>query len=360
MNSETIKKMVKKPSAWVDPKGPYAEIVFSSRIRFARNIQGHKFSISSTENEKKILFDELTEDITAIELFKDGYVLGMEDLSSLEKEFLVERHLVSFDLCFKSDMGGAIIDKNERVSIMINEEDHLRIQGFADGLQMFEIFDFLNLVDDEVGARASYSYDKDFGYLTSCPTNIGTGMRASALVHLPALVITREIEKIIRKLKTKRVLVRGLYGEGTDIKGNFFQLSSSESLGKSEENIISIVTEIVKEIVEKERNAREMLMKNARMQIEDKIWRAYGLFKYARLLTSDEAINLSSAVRLGVGLGVIRDVALKQLNKLLVYIQPAHLQLVNERKMDNYERDRVRACFVKEILSLNSKGSNDG
>jgi len=204
--------------------------------------------------------------------------------------------------------------------------------------------------------RVEYAFDKEFGYLTSCPTNIGTGLRASTLVHLPALVVTNEIEKIIRELHTKKILVRGLFGEGSEVKGNFFQLSSSVSLGRREEDIVSLVTEVVKDIVEMERDARADLMKNAKVQMEDKIWRAYGILRYAHLLTTEEVINLSSAVRLGVGLGIIRDVTLKQLNKLLIYIQPAHLQLFYDKKMDNYERDQKRAFFVKEMLSLENRG----
>jgi protein arginine kinase len=352
-----IKRMVENASAWIDPKGPFAEIVFSSRIRFARNVQHSKFTLRAKKEERLSLLKELTEELSEIRIFKDGYILNIEELSPMEKEFLVERHLVSFDLCFEMDGGGVVIDRDERVSVMINEEDHLRIQGFAGGLQLFEIFDFLNMVDDEIGMRVDYAFDEDFGYLTACPTNLGTGMRASALVHLPALVITREVEKLVRKLKTQKILVRGLYGEGSDIKGNFFQLSSSASLGRSEEQIISQVSEVVKDVVDMERSSREVLMKNAQAQIEDKIWRAYGLLKYSRLLTSDEVINLSSAVRLGVGLGVIRDVTLQQLNKLLIYIQPAHMQLVYDTTMDNYERDRMRAFFAKEILSMDNKGS---
>ncbi len=354
--SNKIDRMVKKPSRWMDSKGPYSEIVFSSRIRFARNLQNHRFTISSSKEEKRKLFNELSDEILGIDNFKNGYFFEMHELSPLEKDFLVERHLVSFDLCFEYDMSGVMIDEEERVSIMVNEEDHLRIQGFAGGLQLFEIYDFLSLLDDEIGMRVQYAFDKEFGYLTSCPTNIGTGLRASALVHLPALVITGEVEKIIRKLKAKKILVRGLYGEGSEVKGNFFQLSSSVSLGRSEESIISLVTEVVKDIVEQERNAREVLIKNAQVQIEDKIWRAYGVLNYAQLLTSEEVINLSSAVRLGVGLGIIRNIGIKQLNKLLIYIQPAHLQLLYNKKMDNYERDQTRALFVKEDLSLENRG----
>lgn len=352
--------MLRKPSQWVDPKGPYSEIVFSSRIRLARNLQNHRFTVSAIEEEKEEIFSELFDEFLGIDTFTNGYFFDMQELSPLEKEFLIERHLVSFDLCFEYDKSGAVIDESEKISVMLNEEDHLRIQGFGGGLQLFEIYDFLNFLDDEIGVRVEYAFDKEFGYLTSCPTNIGTGLRASALVHLPALVITREIEKVVRKLHAKKILIRGLFGEGSEVKGNFFQLSSSISLGRYEEDIIALVTEIVKDVVEMERNAREVLMKNAQSQIEDKIWRAYGILRYAHLLTSEEVINLSSAVRLGVGLGIIRDVTLKQLNKLLIYHQPAHLQLIYNKKMDDYERDQRRALFVKEILSLDNRGKNDG
>lgn len=352
--------MIKEPGQWLDAKGPYAETVFSSRIRLARNLKNHRFSISSTNKEKQIIFNEIVSEIEGFKVFEDGHLFEVEKLSKLEKDFLVERHLVSQDLCFAFGKSGAMVDKAERTSLMVNEEDHLRIQGFGGGLQLFELYDSINLLDDEIGMNVEYAFDKELGYLTSCPTNLGCGLRASALVHLPALVITREIEKVIRELKKKKILVRGLHGEGSEVKGNFFQLSSSVSLGKTEREIISEVSKIIKEIVEKERNARELLMKNARSQIEDKIWRAYGILKYAHLLTSEEVINLSSALRLGVGLGIIRDITLRQLNKMLIYVQPAHLQLLYREKMDNYERDLKRSLLIKDILSFVNRRKNDG
>jgi len=358
--NQQIERMLKKPSQWVDANGPYAEIVFSSRVRLARNLRNHRFTISATDDEKEQILKELKDGFAEIDFFNNGYVFDMKDLSALEKEFLAERHLISYDLRFENRPAGVIIDKDEKVSVMLNEEDHLRIQGFAGGLQLFEIYDHINLLDDDLGLRLEYAFDNEFGYLTSCPTNMGTGLRASALVHLPALVLTREIDKIIKKLHKTKILVRGLFGEGSQVKGNFFQLSSSSSLGRKEENIISLVTEILKEMVEKERSVREVLMKNAKSQVEDKIWRAYGVLKYAHLLSSDEVINLSSAIRLGVGLGIIRDITLKQINKLLMYLQPAHLKLLYNREMNDYERDTRRSLLVKEILNFDKKGQNNG
>ncbi|OQX56092.1 MAG: protein arginine kinase [Candidatus Cloacimonas sp. 4484_209] len=350
--NDKIDDMLNNPSQWVDPKGPYSEVVFSSRIRLARNLANHRFIVSASKEEKQNIFKELFDELSDIDILKDGYFFDIQSLLPIEREFLIERHLVSYNLCFEYENGGVAIDKEENISVMVNEEDHLRIQGFAGGLQLFEIYDFINPLDDEIGIRVEYAFDKEFGYLTACPTNVGTGLRASVLIHLPALVVTRDIEKIIRKLRKKKIIVRGLFGEGSEVKGNFFQLSSSASIGRKEESIIALVSEVTKELVESERNAREVLMNNAKTQIEDKIWRAYGMLKYAHLLTTEEVLNLSSAVRLGVGLGIIRDVTLKQLNKLLIYLQPAHLQLVYNKKMDDYERDTRRALFVKEILSF--------
>ncbi len=352
--------MVEKPSQWIDPKGPYAEIVFSSRIRLARNLQNHKFTICAKDKEKGEILKELKDNLLEINLFTDGYLFFMKTLSALQKEFLVERHLINNKLLQESDSSGVVIDKDEKISVMINEEDHMRIQGFAGGLQLFEVYDYINIIDDDLSLTTEYAFDSEFGYLTSCPTNMGTGLRASALIHLPALVLTRDIDKTIKKLSETKIAVRGLFGEGSEVKGNFFQLSSSASLGRKEENIISLVTEIIKEIVERERSVREVLMKNAKSQVEDKIWRAYGVLKYAHLLSSDEVINLSSAVRLGVGLGIIRDVTLKQLNKLLIYLQPAHLQLFYNKEMDNYERDTKRALLVKEIMGFDKQGQDNG
>jgi len=350
-----IQGMIEKPSQWIDPKGPYSEIVFSTKVRLARNLQNHRFSISSTSDEKERIFSELVDDMSSVDTFNNGYLFDMKKLSSLEKEFLIERHLVSYNLCFKSDNSGAMIDNKEKVSVMLNEEDHLSIQGFACGLQLFEIFDFLNLLDDEIGMRVEYAFDRDFGYLTTSPENVGTGLRASAIIHLPALVITREVERIVRKMRKKNLFMNGLYEKSNEVKGNLFQISSGVSFGKTEGTILNLVTEGIKDIVKAERDAREVLVKNARVQMEDKIWRAYGILRYAHLLTSDEVINLSSAVRLGVGLGIIRDVTLQQLNKMLIYVQPGHLQLFYGKKMNDYERDQERGRFVKEILSFEEK-----
>jgi protein arginine kinase len=233
---------------------------------------------------------------------------------------------------------------------MVNEEDHIRLQVILSGLAMEKCWEYAHEIDSDLAKKVDYAYDKKFGHLTACPTNVGTGMRASILIHLPGLVLTRDIDNVINRISKVGLAVRGFYGEGTDVLGNLFQISNQTTLGRSEEEIIDSLAKITGQIIEYETNAQEKLMNDAADQIEDKVWRSYGILKHARLLNSGEVMNLLSALRLGVSLKLIDKITLRQINELLIITQPAHLQKLYGKEMDNEERDMIRAELIRERL----------
>jgi protein arginine kinase len=234
---------------------------------------------------------------------------------------------------------------------MVNEEDHLRIQALASGLEIQKAMRIAENLDAKLGETLSYDYNNDYGFLTACPTNCGTGMRASVLIHLPGLVLTREIDKIISQITKLGLTVRGFYGEGTDVLGNLFQISNQTTLGRTEQDIVDSIQQICRQMIEHEENARQILVRDAPDEIKDKIWRAYGILKHARVLTSEETMNLLSAVRLGMALGVLDMIPLTLMNEILVLAQPAHIQKSSMEKLDSSERDAKRAELIRSKLA---------
>jgi protein arginine kinase len=233
---------------------------------------------------------------------------------------------------------------------MVNEEDHLRLQAIVSGLDMESAWQNLNRADSELSSRLKFAFSEKYGYLTACPTNVGTGMRVSVLIHLPGLVLTKDIDETLKGVTQIGLSVRGFYGEGTEVLGNLFQISNHTTLGKTEEEIIETISQVIRQIIGFERRACETLLKEARTHIEDKIWRAYGILNHVRLLTSKEFMSLSSAVRLGISLGIIENISMKSLNQLMVLVQPAHLQKLHGAAMEAGERDFFRANMVREHL----------
>jgi protein arginine kinase len=342
-----------KSASWLDAKGAYSEIVLSTRIRLARNLSGFNFVHRMKVKELRevlIQVKKVCKESNTLTSNGDVVFIDLKELPPLDLEFLVERHLIGVDMASGGKSRGVVVGDEEKASVMINEEDHLRLQAFVSGLQPTKAYEIVNHLDNELEEQLEYAVSEDLGYLTACPTNTGTGIRGSILIHLPALVLTKEIDKVLRGVTQVGFAVRGLYGEGTEVKGNFFQISNQTTLGRSEEEIVESLERIGKQVIQYEREARDVLMKSARNQIEDKIWRAYGMLKYARVLTSDEFINLSSAVRLGVGIGTIRQVSLQELNLLLIHTQPAHLQKIYDSEMESEERDFRRAEYAREKL----------
>lgn len=345
-----LEDLIKTPGEWLQAKGPHSEIVLSSRVRLARNLSLFPFVKRAKVSDLKEILFQMEEISSQSQIFNEGLFLKLRELSPMDLQFLQERHLISLEMSEDSSESGVIVGKLERYALMINEEDHLRLQSFTSGLKLKEAYGILNALDDELERSLDYAFSDEFGYLTACPTNTGTGMRASVLIHLPALVLTKEIEKVLRGVSQVGLAVRGLYGEGTEVKGNFFQVSNQTTLGRSEEDIIQGLEKVTKQIIEYERHARDTVLESARPQIEDKIFRALGILRSARLLTSEEVLNLSSAVRLGVSAGTVKSVGLKTLNELLIFTQPAHLQRLFGTEMEPAVRDMKRAEYVRERL----------
>ncbi len=348
MKAFSVESMLGTPSSWLEASGPESDIILSSRIRLARNLAQYPFVNMSTSDD----LAEIVENVLSAAPYCPGLsgskFADMAEMSELDRKILVERHLISPDFGGGAWPRAALIREDERVSIMVNEEDHLRLQAIASGLDMVSVWQTLDRIDSELSYRLKYAFSEKYGFLTTCPTNVGTGMRVSVLIHLPGLVLTKDIDETLKGVTQIGLSVRGFYGEGTEVLGNLFQISNHITLGKTEEEIIETITQVIRQIIGFERRACDILMKEARTHIEDKIWRAYGILSNSRLLTSKEFMSLSSAVRLGISLGLIPDITMRLLNKLMVSIQPAHLQKERGASMEAGERDFSRASMVRE------------
>ncbi|MFQ6093809.1 MAG: protein arginine kinase [bacterium] len=349
--ADLLAKMVRDSIGWLDGSGEYPGIVLSSRVRLARNVAGVPFSHRATEEQLAEVRAEVLKAHQRSNYLKNAFFLSTSEMADMDKQFMVERHLVSPGLLEKKGARGILVGDKEIVSVMVNEEDHLRLQAIQSGFQLKSAWHIIDRIDDEVGTSLDYAFSDQFGYLTACPTNTGTGLRGSVLIHLPALVLTQEIDKVLRGITQVGLAVRGLYGEGTAVLGNLFQISNQTTLGQSEEEIINSLERVTKQIIGYEQDARKTLLRDAKSQIEDKIWRAYGIVKNARVLTSQEFMNLSSAVRLGVALEMITEIDIKTINQLMIWTQPSHLQKRAGRKMEPADRDAYRADFVRKTLA---------
>ncbi|MEW6051862.1 MAG: protein arginine kinase [Candidatus Zixiibacteriota bacterium] len=342
--------MAKSPAAWLSGKGDEAAVVLSTRVRLARNVAGCKYPTSADAETCMRVVGYLDSAMARSNVLSEGSYIKASEIDDIDREFLVERHLIS-PVFLNGELTKALfIGPAERVSIMVNEEDHLRIQALSGGLAPRESYELAIKYETEIGRHLEFDYDPDFGYMTACPTNAGTGMRASVLIHLPGLVLTRDIDKVISKITRSGLLVRGFYGEGSDVLGNLFQVANQNTLGISEEEILSQISRVTQEIIESEAAARQRLMDEAADMVEDKIWRAFGILKYARMLTSEEVMNLLSALRLGQALKIIDFLSIAQINEMLLLSQPAHLQKYYGQQMDPNRRDFVRAQMVREKL----------
>ncbi len=340
---------------WLDGSGPHADIVLSTRVRLARNLLDHRYSSQAGARDREAVYSAVA-GMTETPLFPAGAtLLRMGELDAHTRLIFLERRLVSFELLGRKRTGrpsaGAalLVCPDDPVSIMVNEEDHLRLQSLVSGLSVMEAWSMVDRLDDGIGRDLSLAYHPEFGYLTSCPTNTGTGLRASALVHLPALVLTKEITRVLEGLDRVGLTHRGLDGEGSDIVGNFFQISNQQTLGRSEEDLVEHFRDTVTTVIEKERRARQVL-RSAGPMTEDLIWRAYGLLRHARLLTYRDLMELLSGVRLGVSLGMLPSPGVSALNRIIILSQSAHLAEAAGRELDASERRAHRAQYVRRVL----------
>ena len=339
---------------WLDASGPQSQIVLSTRIRLARNLEGCVFSQRARDPDREAVLTRVEEAAHATTRLAAGVTFRLDRLERADRQLLHERHMVSKELAgldreTRPRVGAALVVRGS-VGVMVNEEDHLRIHGMWSGFALEDAYAQLEVVDVELGRLLPFAFHPEFGYLTSCPTNAGTGLRASALIHLPGLVLTKEIGKVLQGLSQVGLTFRGLYGEGSEVVGNFFQLSNQTTLGKAEDELVDHLGKIVRQVIEYEEQAREVLLKTAPEEVEDKTWRAYGLLKHARRLTFEETMNLLSGVRLGMGLNLLPGPSVYTLNKLLIYTQPAHLAAMDGRSTGDRELPTVRAAYVRRLL----------
>src|SRR5215469_5131754 len=335
---------------WLRGSGPESDIVISSRIRLARNLAAFPFTNRASSGQKSEIEALLRERIARMELEPKLSYLNVPTLSSLDRQFLVERQLISRELAAADGPRGVALGPQETVSLMVNEEDHIRLQVMRSGFTLEEAWHDIDKVDDLLEQRVNYAFSEEFGYLTACPTNVGTGMRSSVMLHLPALVLTKQIEKVFRALQKINLAVRGLYGEGSRASGDFYQISNQVTLGKSEQTILSEIREVIPEIISYERQARQTLVRESRQSLQDRVSRAYGTLCSATMMTSEETMDLLSSVRLGINLGLLEDLTIPTVNELFIHTQPAHLQKLMGSSLDGEERNSARARYLRTRL----------
>ncbi|WP_404450840.1 protein arginine kinase [Virgibacillus necropolis] len=344
-------------SPWMRGEGPDSDIVLSSRIRLARNFAYAAYPIiaENEELEKIREFFQKEYEHQSFQDYEDFQFVSIRDLSAIEKRVLVEKHLISPHLAKHADNAASLISKSEQVSVMINEEDHIRIQLYFPGFQLNRALEKAFEFDDWLEEKINYAYDETRGYLTSCPTNVGTGMRASVMMHLPALTLTQQIGRMIPAINQLGLVVRGIYGEGSEAVGNIFQISNQITLGKSEDDIVHDLQSVVQQLIEQERSARNTIMEQSSTRLEDRIYRSYGVLEYSRVIESTEAAKCLSNVRLGIDLGMIKHVSRSILNELMVLTQPGFLQQYAKKSLTPKERDVLRATLIRERLQLEKK-----
>src|SRR2546429_3029410 len=336
---------------WLRGSGPMSEIVISSRIRLARNIAGSPFLSRASRHQRQHLETKIRDIILAAQISTQTLYVDLDSAPEIDRTLLVERHLISKPHAAAEGARGVAIGEDETVSIMVNEEDHLRIQVLRSGLQLEEAWEQINQIDDRLESKLDFAFHPRFGYLTACPTNVGTGIRVSVMLHLPALKLTGEIEKVFRAAKEMRLAVRCLYGEGTEATGDFYQISNQTTLGKSEEDIISDFRHVViPKIIDYEHHARKTLLNDRTTALDDKVCRALGTLRSARLLGSEEVLFFLSHIRMGLNLKRLKDIDLQTINELFLLTQPAHLQKMQGKKLEGDTRRAARAEFVRHKL----------
>jgi len=360
---------------WFDGRGPQADVVISSRIRLARNLAGYKFLSNCSKAEQAEILKKLKDVLMSLDLGDKVFYISIDKAASLDRHFLVERHLISRHHAFGKGPRGAIIAQQESFTAMINEEDHLRIQVLKGGLQLVKCAEQINRIDDLIEQKAEYAFSRKYGYLTACPTNLGTGIRVSVMLHLPALKMTGQTERFFNAAKAMDLAVRGLFGEGTEAAGDFYQLSNQVTLGVSEDSLITKFEKtIVPEIVEYEMAARKQLLTKDIDVLDDKICRAMALLKNAHLISSQEALFLLSHLRLAINMhkymgastpaiealcrlnqrgniGNKQDFSIATINRLFMLTLPAHLQLNYGKSLDPTHRDALRAKIIRSALN---------
>lgn len=334
---------------WLDKPSLEEDVVVSTRVRVARNISKYKFPSLLSISES----DELTNEIliNLKETLESNYrFFRIRDLSLRDQQVYIEEHLISPNLIQRKDKSSFLLRNDESATIMINEEDHIRIQTLLPGLNINEAWKLCSSIDDEVEKRLEYAYDEKWGYLTACPTNVGTGLRASVMLHLPCITMAGNMNILIEGLRKIGLTARGLYGEGSEALGDLYQISNQITMGESEEDIIEKLSKVVYQIVSRERNTREYLKEKKTIEIEDRIYRSFGILRYGRILNSKEAMMHLSNIRLGIAMGLLKGGNVKDIIRLMIAIQPASIQRRFDKDMDEKERDIARAKIIRDYM----------
>lgn len=346
-----IDDLAQHTGEWLRGDGPESDIVISSRVRLARNLSDFPFIRKCSPKQRSQIASTVQQAFDRSTIGTEAEYIDVSKLGDLDRQFLMERQLISHELSDAEGTRAVILDPNERFSIMINEEDHLRLQVMQSGFDLEHGWARINQLDDILEEHLQFAFTSKFGYLTACPTNVGTGLRVSVMLHLPALVATKQIERVFRALGKINVAVRGLFGEGSQFMGDFYQVSNQTTLGKSEDELIQRVREVVPQLIDYERKAREFLLNEDRADLSDLISRAHGILKTAKKISSEETMHYLSKVRLGINLGLIDGLTIPTLNKMFIHTQPAHLQKLRGRKLSGSDRNTERANYLQQHLN---------
>ncbi len=342
-----------KETSWMDANSNESDIVLSTRIRLARNLQNFRFPMLFTEDEAEQIENKVLYTLMSTSGYKNHFsYFKIQELPELQRQVLIEKHLISPYLAKMEKTGAVFLAQDESLSVMVNEEDHIRIQSLHPGLHIAEAYDAARSLSEYLAQHLMYAYDDQFGYLTSCPTNVGTGLRASVMLHLPALTMLKKMNNLIHTLTRLGMTVRGIYGEGSENLGNIYQISNQVTLGKSEIDILDELHDLVERIIQKERLARKQLMERAPLLLEDKLYRSLGTLKYARILSSEEAATCLSNIRFGVDIGLIKDISRSRLNECMLLVQPGFIQQYSGMTLQSNERDVYRAKILQQQLLL--------
>jgi protein arginine kinase len=350
-----IDDFISSPTVASQRTGPHDRIVMSSRVRLARNLKSLPFPGFAKKPDRIKALETIRPAVTSLPQMGSAFAESMDNLSALDKQILVERHLISREHAAKNAGSGLVMNKDESLCVMINEEDHMRMQSLRPGLQIKECYAAIDSIDSALEKKLDYAFSKDLGYLTACPTNLGTGIRVSAMLHLPALVLHEQINKIVQAVNKLGLAVRGLYGEGTEALGNVFQVSNQMTLGESEHEIVERLTKVLAQLIEHEENARGTLLEEKQKVLFNHIGRAYGILANAHSISSKETMNLLSLMRLGVDLGLFPGTEKALVDELFIITQPAHLQKRYSEKLSAEERDLLRADMLRERLRVVSR-----
>jgi protein arginine kinase len=345
-----VDELIKQPGLW-SSDDLEAGIVVSSRVRLARNLKGAAFPGWAKDDERLRLCGAIRKACDGLPGLRRSTFLDMGELEPVDKDVLIERHLISRELAAMGAGSGVVLRREDNVAIMVNEEDHLRMQVIRPGMSLRALWEAIDALDSELSASLDFAFSPRLGYLTACPSNVGTGLRVSVMLHLTGLRLLNEIDPVVKGLDKIGLTVRGVMGEGSDAEGNIFQVSNQATLGESESDIVDLLGKVGAELVQHERNARARLLEDRRSFVQDYVGRALGILSYARLLSSGEVTDLVAALRFGVELGMVRKIAPSELNEIMLLTQPGHLQKLYDRVINPDERDEMRAQLVKKRIA---------